>query len=68
MENQLKNSSRLRSLKKTITWRIVATAITWVIVYLFTEQISETTYITATTAAFLMFAYYLHERAWNRAK
>jgi uncharacterized membrane protein len=55
-----------RSLTKTILWRIIATLITWVIVYLYTGEFFESGKITITAAAVSMIAYYIFERIWNR--
>jgi len=65
-ENKQEGHSRARSLKKTISWRIIATLITGIIVFLFTKEFSETTYITLTSAVVLMIFYYIHERIWSR--
>ncbi|OHB05861.1 MAG: hypothetical protein A3A26_00915 [Candidatus Zambryskibacteria bacterium RIFCSPLOWO2_01_FULL_47_14] len=64
-KNEQEEHSRTRSLKKTISWRIVATLITGIIVFLFTRKFSETTYITLVSAVVLMIFYYIHERIWN---
>jgi len=57
-----------RSLVKTITWRVIATAITLVTVYAFTGELREATTITLTAAALLAVGYYFHERFWNRTE
>ncbi|MEK9180647.1 MAG: DUF2061 domain-containing protein [Patescibacteria group bacterium] len=65
MIKPVETSSRLRSLVKTISWRVVATGITGVIVFMFTGELYETTFITLTCAFVLMLAYYFHERIWS---
>jgi uncharacterized membrane protein len=65
-ENEQNNYSKIRSLKKTISWRVVATLITGTIVFLFTRKFSEATYITLTSAVVLTFFYYIHERIWRK--
>jgi uncharacterized membrane protein len=55
-----------RSLAKTITWRVVATAITLAVVYAFTGSLGEASVITLTAAVLLAIGYYFHERAWER--
>lgn len=64
----VERSTRLRSLVKTISWRVVATLITWIVVFLFTGGIAESTRITLVSAAFLTAGYYLHERIWARLR
>jgi len=56
--------SNFRSATKTIVWRVLATVITGVVVYLYTGQLGESTKITLTAAVILTVAYYLHERFW----
>ena len=56
---------RIRSIKKTISWRIIATLITGIVVFVFTGKLSDTTYITLTSAFVLMIFYYIHERIWS---
>lgn len=58
--------TRTRSIAKTIAWRIIATLITWAVVYFFTGKISESLKITLTAAVASMIAYYIFERIWNK--
>jgi len=51
-----------------ISWRIVATLITGVVVFIFTGHLSDATYITLTSAFVLMIFYYIHERVWSKIK
>lgn len=62
----LVKSLDIRALEKTITWRIVATIITGVIVYLYTGQLAKSGKITLVVAIFLTIGYYIHERLWQR--
>jgi uncharacterized membrane protein len=59
---------RKRSLLKTISWRIIATAITIGGVYVVTGN----AYLSVSTGLglnlFKAFAYYFHERAWERVE
>ena len=57
-----------RSLAKTITWRVVATAITLGVIYAFTQSLGEASIITLTAAVVLVIAYYIHERLWDRTQ
>lgn len=67
-KNEQEMYSRARSLKKTISWRIIATIITGTIIFLFTKKLSETTYITIASAVVLMIFYYIHERIWSKIR
>lgn len=58
--------SNARSLTKTIVWRIVATFITWLVIYLFTGEILESVKVTLVAAIAGMVFYYFHERVWNK--
>ena len=57
-----------RSLLKTIVWRILATMITFVVVYTFTGSLGDASTITLTAAALLAVGYYFHERVWDKVK
>lgn len=61
-------ASKSRSVEKTISWRIIATLITGVVVFIFTGELSSTTYITLTSAFVLTIFYYIHERIWSKIK
>ena len=53
---------------KTIVWRVLATIITGVVVYLYTGKLAESSKITITAAIILTIAYYFHELFWASAK
>ena len=57
---------KLRSIIKTIVWRIIATLVTLSVVYFFTHKIGKSLQITFVAAAISMAAYYIHERIWNK--
>ena len=57
-----------RSLLKTVVWRVVATLITLVVVFLFTGEIHQATNITLVVAALLAVGYYFNERMWDKIK
>jgi len=57
--------SLARSLSKTIIWRVIATLITLVVVYLFTGELKQATTITLVVASILAVGYYVHERVWD---
>ena len=55
----------VRSLAKTISWRIVATSITMLIVYLFTGNVVISAGVGSLELPMKTVAYYIHERIWN---
>ena len=58
--------SRIRSLLKGITWRIIATATTIIIAYLITGKVGDALKIGALEFIGKLIIYYLHERAWQK--
>ena len=65
MSDDLLRESRLRSLLKAFSWRIVATLTTALIAYGITHEI-ETALAIGGIEFFLKFGiYYAHERAWQ---
>ncbi len=59
-------NSRKRSMIKTLTWRLCASCITFLLVYLVSGEIKIASGVTAIEAGTKMLAYYLHERAWEK--
>ncbi|MEK9160767.1 MAG: DUF2061 domain-containing protein [Patescibacteria group bacterium] len=57
--------SRARSLVKAIIWRIIATAGTWITMYLFTQDIWGSLGGTLAAAVLGTIGYYFNERVWN---
>lgn len=55
----------VRSLVKSITWRVVATLTTILLVFLFTGNIVVSTSVGALEFLVKTIIYYLHERVWN---
>jgi len=58
--------SHKRSIVKTISWRIIATFVTMLVVYIFTKEIVLSASIGLADTMIKIFAYYSHERLWNR--
>ncbi len=58
--------SPIRSIVKAISWRIVATVTTTLLVWLFTREIGIAITVGAFEAVAKGVLYFLHERAWNR--
>ncbi len=54
-----------RSLLKTISWRICATAATIIIVYAFTKRPALSVGVGIAEVIIKMILYYLHERFWS---
>ena len=57
--------NRVRSLIKSITFRIVATLTTMLLVYLFTGSLVISAGVGALEFLLKIIIYYLHERIWN---
>jgi uncharacterized membrane protein len=53
-----------RSIVKTISFRIIATIITFIVVWIFTKDAYISTGVTVLENLIKMIAYYIHERAW----
>jgi adenylylsulfate kinase len=58
--------SRLRSLGKAATWRVVATLITVSVAFGITGEVVLAATIGLVDTAVKVLAYYGHERMWNR--
>ena len=61
-----KMESHKRSIAKAITWRVIATVVTTTVVYVFTKELVLAAGVGIVDAMIKMFAYYSHERLWNR--
>lgn len=57
--------THIRSITKAISWRIVATLTTMLLVFLFTGNLAVSGGVGLTELLSKMVIYYLHERAWN---
>lgn len=57
-----------RSVSKAVTWRIFATFVTMLVVYLFTREVALSAGIGLSDMLIKIGAYYSHERIWNRIK
>lgn len=56
---------RVRSLAKTISWRIVATSTTILLVFLFTGNLVISASVGALELLAKIVIYYVHERIWD---
>lgn len=57
--------SRRRSLLKALSWRAVALVVTTGLGYAFTGSVAFAASIGLADSMIKIFAYYMHERAWN---
>ena len=56
-----------RTIIKTITWRLIATLTTVVVIYLWIGDLSIALGSGLVANAFKTIFYYVHERMWNRS-
>jgi uncharacterized membrane protein len=56
---------RVRSVAKTISWRIVATSTTILLVFLFTRDFVISLGVGSLEVLAKIVIYYVHERIWN---
>lgn len=68
IESAQNGDSNLRSLMKTVSWRIVGTIDTMIISYLITGNTAMAMSIGSVEVVSKMVLYYLHERAWSTVK
>ena len=61
-------ASPMRSLAKTLTWRITATLTTIILVLIFVGDLTIAFTVGAFEVVIKMVVYYLHERVWNNVK
>lgn len=55
-----------RSVSKAITWRIFATFVTMLVVYIFTREVVLSAGIGLVDTTIKIFTYYAHERLWDK--
>lgn len=65
MQSQYSETKR-RSLVKSVTWKVIATAITFFTLWFFTKEIIISAGITAVEASIGLISFFIHERAWNK--
>lgn len=68
IDSAQKGDSNLRSLLKTVSWRVVGTIDTMIISYLITGNTAMAMSIGSVEVVSKMILYYLHERAWSTVK
>ena len=57
--------THVRSVAKAVSWRIVATLTTVLLVYVFTRNLVVSGGVGVTELLFKLLIYYVHERVWN---
>jgi len=58
--------TRMRSLAKTVAWRVIGIMILGGLSWLFTRDWQDSSMITITFNAIRLVLYYYHERVWQR--
>ncbi len=58
--------SRKRSLVKAISWRVIATAVTMLVSYIWLEEWATSIALALAANGIKAGLYYAHERGWNR--
>ena len=57
-----------RSFIKSITWRVIATITTMVVVYVYSRNVTESLVVGISANLIKFFLYYGHERLWNKVR
>ena len=60
--------SRKRSIAKTVSWRALATLMTFGIAFVFTKSVFESTVLAIALNVTKAVVYYIHERVWTSVK
>lgn len=60
--------SKVRSIAKTMSWRIVATAMTFGVSYFWLNDLASSFTLAIVANFFKTIVYYVHERGWNTLK
>ena len=68
IEDARKGDSNLKSLAKTISWRVVGTIDTMIVSYFITGETAMALSIGSVEVVSKMILYYLHERVWSGVK
>ncbi len=69
MENQKKKESRLRSILKAVSWRVIATTTTFLLALLVfhddAQAVQKSSMVAGMELILKIGLYYFHERAWQ---
>ena len=58
--------SKSRSIVKALSWRFIATVITFTVAYFLTGELKVAAEIGLADTIIKLSAYYFHERSWNK--
>ncbi len=62
------HESHARSIAKGVTWRIIASATTMIVVFFMTGDLALVASVGAADIVAKIFFYYMHERSWGRVR
>ena len=62
------SDTKLRSISKTISWRLTGTLCTFIVSWLILGDISTSSTIAVIQLTFNTIVFYIHERLWNVIK
>ena len=62
------SESRWRSIIKALTWRFLATLITFTLVWIFTRELTLSLEVGFFDITIKLVVYYFHERGWGSVK
>lgn len=66
VENSYRSRDRrLRTVLKTISWRIIGACLTFVVAWIFTKKVSASLSIVGVREIFGLIFFYAHERVWT---
>lgn len=57
-----------RSLAKTVSWRGVAIAVTFIVIYFYTSELDSATFLTILLNSVKTVCFFVHERIWTEIK
>lgn len=60
--------SHVRTIVKSVVWRLLGIAVLMVVTYVFTSSLIQSTMINFLHHSAFIFIYYFHERVWLRVK
>ena len=60
--------SHVRTITKTLSWRFIATLVTFTVAWVVTKELKFAAEIGIADTLIKLGAYYFHERAWIRVK
>jgi len=63
-----RGESHLRSIYKTISWRVIATLITALVTYRATDEVNMALGVAFADTIIKLFVYYGHERLWTKVR